>query len=112
MDNVMHKYLPVQSKIKLFAGFLICILLLQSVNTFAQTAADIVRKSDEKMRGLSSYSEMSMQIIRPHWTRSMSMKAWTKGNDNSLILVTEPAQGQRQQLTETRQGDVELGPKD
>ena len=92
MDNGIHKYLPVQSKIKLFAGFLICILLLQSVNAFAQTATDIVRKSDEKMRGLSSYSEMTMQIIRPHWTRNMSMKAWTKGNDNSLILVTEPAQ--------------------
>ena len=32
-----------------------------------------------------------MNIIRPDWTRSMSMKSWTKGQDLSLVLVTAPA---------------------
>jgi outer membrane lipoprotein-sorting protein len=61
-------------------------------NAYAETATEIVRKSDEKMQGLSSYSEMTMQIVRPNWTRTMSMKAWSKGSDNSLVLVTDPAQ--------------------
>jgi outer membrane lipoprotein-sorting protein len=33
-----------------------------------------------------------MQIVRPTWTRNMSMKSWTKGSDYSLVLVTAPAQ--------------------
>ena len=57
----------------------------------AQSATDIVRKSDQQMRGESSYSEATMRIIRPDWTRSMSMKSWTKGLDLSLVLITAPA---------------------
>lgn len=52
---------------------------------------EIVAKSDRQMRGDSSYSVVTMNIIRPSWTRSMSMKSWTKGLELSLVLVTEPA---------------------
>ncbi len=60
---------------------------------FAQNseAFQIIEKSDQQMRGDSSYSEITMNIIRPDWTRSMSMKSWTKGLDLSLVLVTAPA---------------------
>jgi outer membrane lipoprotein-sorting protein len=58
----------------------------------AETATEIVVKADLKMRGVSSYTEMTMQIKRPAWTRSMSMKAWTKDQNYSLVLVTAPAQ--------------------
>ncbi|WP_375749809.1 outer membrane lipoprotein-sorting protein [Vibrio sp. HN007] len=57
----------------------------------ALTASEIVEKSDQQMRGDSSYTEMTMRIIRPDWTRSMSMKSWTKGQQLSLVLVTAPA---------------------
>jgi len=57
----------------------------------AQDATDIVRKANEKMQGESSKVEMTMQIIRPSWERSVSMKAWSKGQDYSLILITAPA---------------------
>jgi len=43
------------------------------------------------MRGESSYSEMTMTIVRPTWQRSISMKAWTKGTDFALIKITAPA---------------------
>jgi len=69
----------------------ICLLLLAN-RVQAESAAEIVKKSDLKMRGLSSYTEMTMQIVRPNWTRNMSMKAWTKDQDYSLVLVTAPAQ--------------------
>lgn len=58
----------------------------------ADSASEIITKADLKMRGQSSYTEMTMQIVRPSWTRSMSMKAWTKEQNYSLVLVTAPAQ--------------------
>lgn len=58
---------------------------------YAETATEIVRKADLQLRGESSYSEATMRIIRPSWTRSMRMKAWTKGPDLSMVLVTAPA---------------------
>ncbi len=57
----------------------------------AQDATEIVRRADEKMRGESSRAEITMEIIRPAWKRSISMKAWSLGMDYSLILVTAPA---------------------
>ncbi|ODZ50848.1 outer membrane lipoprotein-sorting protein [Vibrio parahaemolyticus] len=59
--------------------------------SYAESAFDIVQKSDQAMRGKSSYSEATMEIVRPHWTRSMTMKSWTKGTELSLVLVTAPA---------------------
>jgi outer membrane lipoprotein-sorting protein len=56
-----------------------------------ETAFEIVKRSDLQMRGKSSYSEVTMNIIRPAWTRSMSMKSWTKGTNLSLVLITAPA---------------------
>lgn len=62
-----------------------------SFTAAAESAFDIVQKSDQAMRGDSSYTESTMEIIRPDWTRSMTMKSWTKGTDLSLVLVTAPA---------------------
>jgi outer membrane lipoprotein-sorting protein len=66
---------------------------LFSVNALAAdlSAEEIVRKSDQMMRGESGYTELTMNIVRPDWTRSMSMKSWSKGLDLSLVLVTAPA---------------------
>jgi outer membrane lipoprotein-sorting protein len=69
----------------------ICLLLSAAI-VQAESATEIVKKADLKMRGQSSYTEMTMQIVRPDWTRSMAMKAWTKTQDYSLVLVTAPAQ--------------------
>ncbi|MCW8348475.1 outer membrane lipoprotein-sorting protein [Vibrio sp. ZSDZ65] len=57
----------------------------------AQTPTEIIEQSDQSMRGDASYSELTMRIIRPEWTRSMSMKSWTKNQALSLVLVTAPA---------------------
>jgi outer membrane lipoprotein-sorting protein len=50
----------------------------------------IVRDAINHWRGLSSYTEMTMIIHRPDWERSMTMQAWTKGDDRSLVRVIEP----------------------
>lgn len=55
------------------------------------TAYQVVAKSDEKMRGLSSYSEATLTIIRPDWQRAMGLKSWSKGREYDLVLITAPA---------------------
>jgi outer membrane lipoprotein-sorting protein len=53
-------------------------------------ATRIVRDAVDHWRGLSSYTEMTMVIHRPDWERSMTMRAWTKGQDQALVRVIEP----------------------
>jgi hypothetical protein len=73
--------------------FLLGFGLLMAMGMQAQnlSALDIVKRADSKMRGESSYSEMTMTIVRPTWERSISMKVWTKGTAYSLIKITAPA---------------------
>lgn len=52
---------------------------------------DIIEKADARVRGKTSYAEMTMTIVRPKWTRAISMKSWSKGQDKALIYITEPA---------------------
>lgn len=69
-------------------------LLLLAFPAFAATEARdakaIVRDAINHWRGLSSYTEMTMVIHRPDWERSITMQAWTKGQDHSLVRVIEP----------------------
>ena len=53
-------------------------------------ARQIVRAAVDHWRGVSSHSVMSMLIHRPDWERSMTMEAWTKGDEKSLVRVIEP----------------------
>jgi outer membrane lipoprotein-sorting protein len=54
------------------------------------TAREIITKADEKSRGFSSQGEMTMTVVRPGWSRSVSMKTWSKASDYALILITAP----------------------
>jgi len=60
------------------------------LTSHAQDAREIVKKADERAKGKTSYANMTIQIVRPTWTREMVMKTWSKGNDLALILVTSP----------------------
>ncbi len=59
-----------------------------------QSAEEIVDKADSKFRGTTSYAEMTIEIIRPKWSREMKMKAWSKGSDYSVSVITSPAKEQ------------------
>ena len=67
------------------------LLLVFALPVRAQSARDIVRKANELMRGASTYSEMSMTITKPEWSRTIAMKVWALEPDYSLVYVTEPA---------------------
>jgi outer membrane lipoprotein-sorting protein len=70
----------------LVAGFLV------TESLQAQNATEIVKRADDKMRGENSgISEMTMQIIRPTWERTLEFKSWSKGTEKSMVLITAPA---------------------
>lgn len=74
-------------KFKLFFLF-----VFFTINTLtAQNATEIIKQADEKMQGESNEMEMTMQIVRPTWTRTVKFKSWTKGRDFSITLITAPA---------------------
>jgi len=75
---------------------LISIFTCFSIFTYAQDAKEIIKKADELMQGETNYSEMTMQIVRPKWTRTISFKSCSKGSDYSLTLITAPAKEQGQ----------------
>ena len=74
-----------------FLLFIICLLF--TANTEAQTlsATEIVKRADDNRRGKSSFSEITMTIVRPTWTREIGIKSWSKGTEYSLALITSPA---------------------
>jgi Outer membrane lipoprotein-sorting protein len=67
------------------------ILLLVAIQSFSQTAKEIIKQADDKMQGESNKSLMKMTIVRPTWKREITMKGWAMGRDYSLILITSPA---------------------
>lgn len=57
----------------------------------AQNAYEIIKYSDEHVRGPSNKAEMSIEIKRPKWSRKMEIKAWSLGTDYSFILIQSPS---------------------
>ncbi len=67
------------------AAFLGIPVLLQ-----AQTAAEIVDRVDQLLRGQSSEASVRMEVVTEHWSRSIDMHIWSLGTDYSLIRIDAP----------------------
>lgn len=65
--------------------------MIKVVEAQELTALEIITKADNKNRGETSEGVMTMTIVRPGWSRSVSMKAWSKGTDYFLLYITSPA---------------------
>ncbi|NOQ22173.1 MAG: outer membrane lipoprotein-sorting protein [Candidatus Aegiribacteria sp.] len=52
---------------------------------------ELVHSLDQLYRSDDSYAEMSMQIVTPHWERTLTMKAWSHGIDKTFIRILSPA---------------------
>ena len=55
-----------------------------------QEAVAIAKKVDELYRSKTSYAELTMEITTPHWARTLEMKAWSRGMDQTLIRILAP----------------------
>lgn len=70
-----------------------CVFLL-NCSGFCQrneSAMDVIRRADEKMRGKTSRAEITIQTVRPSWTRELKLKTWSKGTTQAMIFVSAPA---------------------
>ncbi|HUU27048.1 MAG TPA: outer membrane lipoprotein-sorting protein [archaeon] len=80
--------------IKTLIFFLICIFNYSSAETVVNDttlARRIVEHADTLMRGTSNYGVYRMTVVRPDWSRSMTMESWEKKEaDVSFIEVIEP----------------------
>ena len=74
------------------------VTLFLSDDAIAQTpiAKEIIQKSDEKSRGRTSQGEMVMTVIRPDWSRSVTIKSWEKGDKLTMLLINAPAKDKGQ----------------
>ena len=52
---------------------------------------EIVKHIDELYRSESSYAELEMEIVTPHWERTLKMKAWSRGMNKTFIRILAPA---------------------
>ena len=55
------------------------------------TAVALIEGALDLMRGVTSYTAMSMTVHRPDWQRSSALVAWTRGRDDALIRFVAPA---------------------
>jgi len=70
---------------------LFCFAAIASTPTAsAQDVQEVVRKIDELYRANSSYAEVDMEIVTPHWQRTLRMKTWTEGKHKTFIRVLSP----------------------
>lgn len=81
-------------------------LLLANVSySFSQelTAKEIVKRANDKVNGTSSQGTMKMTIVRPDWSREVTMKTWSRGTEYYLIYITEPAKDKGQVFMKRQQ---------
>jgi hypothetical protein len=53
-------------------------------------ARALLQRVDDLYRGEQSHGIMEMEVKTRHWTRAMSLEAWSKGKDYSLVRILEP----------------------
>ena len=60
------------------------------------SAKEIVRKANDKANGQTSKGTMKMTIVRPDWSREVTMKSWSKTTEYYMIYITAPARDKGQ----------------
>ncbi len=74
-----------------FLAFLSLFLVEKQASGQEMTAKEMVTKSYNLFLGTSSFSTMTMTIVRPQWQRSISMQNWSMGDNYYLTLILSPA---------------------
>jgi hypothetical protein len=55
------------------------------------TIDELLDATDDATRGTSSHGKMVMQVKTDRYERSLKMEVWTRGTDDSLVRILEPA---------------------
>ncbi|HEX9802296.1 MAG TPA: hypothetical protein VGB35_03495, partial [Gammaproteobacteria bacterium] len=73
---------------KNFAVIFCCFLPLMPAH--AIEVDELIRHIDSLWRGETSRATMSMTVNTRRYERTMTMEAWSRGKDYSLVLIREP----------------------
>lgn len=65
--------------------------LVATAAAYGADAYDIVKKSQDIVRGETSHMKLTMEIVNPDYERTMKMESWASGTDKSFLLVLSPA---------------------
>jgi outer membrane lipoprotein-sorting protein len=55
-----------------------------------QTAEEIIRRSEDLIKGKTCQGKFVMTVTTPSYTRTMEMDSWWVGNEKALILIRSP----------------------
>jgi len=55
------------------------------------TAQEIVRRSDDLIRGNTSQGRYRMTVVTPNWRRTLELQAYSSGRDKTFIRILSPA---------------------
>lgn len=55
------------------------------------TVRDIVDHLDDLWRSTSSHALITMTVVRERGTRTLTLESWSRGEDEALIVIREPA---------------------
>lgn len=69
---------------------LLFVIPLPSETSKKVEAKDILKKIDELYRSTSSAGLMEIEIVTPHWKRTLKCKVWSQGMDKTFIRILEP----------------------
>lgn len=56
----------------------------------AQDVKEVIRKIDELYRADSSYAQLEMEIVTPHWKRTLLLDSWTEDTTKTFIRILSP----------------------
>ena len=68
----------------------------QASNAQELSAKEIVQRANDKANGNTNQGTMKMTIVRPDWSREVTMKSWSKGTEFYLIYITAPVRDKGQ----------------
>ena len=91
-----HVPIAILNFVVLYGLVILCSVFATQLPVFAKSAAsDIdvkaaVKRIDELYRSGTSQTNIEMQIVTPHWERTLALEVWTQGLDKTFILITSP----------------------
>ena len=54
------------------------------------SAREILDYIDDLFRGDESYAKLTMEVTTEHWSRELSLEAWSEGKDKTLVRILSP----------------------
>lgn len=71
-------------------GLVFLLLSLQPIPAAAIEVDELIRHIDRLWRGETSQASMTMQVKTLRYERTMTMEAWSRGKDYSLVVIRQP----------------------